>query len=237
MGPTVDEIMHQLEMLGSEQTKKVLMRHGACEPFFGVKIEELKKIQKKIKKDYQLAKDLYATGNSDAMYLAGLIADDQKMTKKDLQLWVKNAYWYMISCCTVAWVAAESRFGWELATEWIESNKEQIAAAGWSTFSSLVGFLPDEQLDLEKLEDLIQRVENTIHDQPNRVRYTMNGFIIAVGGGVAALTERAKQAGTKIGKVEVDMGGTSCKVPEVVPYLEKMEKMKKIGNKRKTTKC
>ena len=42
-------------------------------------------IQKKVKKDYQLAKDLYATGNADAMYLAGLIADEDKMTKKDLK--------------------------------------------------------------------------------------------------------------------------------------------------------
>jgi hypothetical protein len=48
-----------------------------------VKVEELKKIQKQIKKDYQLALDLYDTGVYDAMYLAGLIADDLKMSKKD----------------------------------------------------------------------------------------------------------------------------------------------------------
>lgn len=35
----------------------------------------MKPIQKKIKVDYQLAKDLYATGNADAQYLAGLIAE------------------------------------------------------------------------------------------------------------------------------------------------------------------
>ena len=46
------------------------------------KIEDLKKIQKRIKKDYRLALDLYDTGIHDAMYLAGLIADDAKMTKQ-----------------------------------------------------------------------------------------------------------------------------------------------------------
>ena len=34
--------------------------------------------QKRIKMDYQLALDLYETGNYDAMYLAGLIADDAR---------------------------------------------------------------------------------------------------------------------------------------------------------------
>jgi 3-methyladenine DNA glycosylase AlkD len=78
---TVTEIMAELQAKGSESIKKILSKHGVKEPFFGVKIEYLKPIQKKVKKDYQLAKDLFATGNADAMYLAGLIADDEKMTR------------------------------------------------------------------------------------------------------------------------------------------------------------
>jgi 3-methyladenine DNA glycosylase AlkD len=84
---TVTEIMTELQAKGSESIKKILVKHGVKEPFFGVKIEYLKPIQKKVKKDYQLAKDLFATGNADAMYLAGLIADDENMTKADLQTW------------------------------------------------------------------------------------------------------------------------------------------------------
>ena len=71
---TAAEIVAELKKLGNESYKKVLIKHGAKEPFYGVKIEDLKKIQKRIKKDYQLALDLYDTGISDAMYLAGLIA-------------------------------------------------------------------------------------------------------------------------------------------------------------------
>src|SRR5436190_4812607 len=93
---TANEVVEELKSLSSESIKKVLLKHGAKEPFFGVKVEHLKKIQKRIKKDYQLALDLYATGNSDAMYLAGLIADDAQMTKKDLQRWVEQAYWSLL---------------------------------------------------------------------------------------------------------------------------------------------
>src|ERR1700712_4979253 len=88
---TVNEVMADLEAHGNEGIKKILVKHGVKEPFFGVKVKHLKTIQKKVKKDHQLAKDLYATGNADAQYLAGLIADDAKMTKADLQTWAKEA--------------------------------------------------------------------------------------------------------------------------------------------------
>ena len=76
---TADAILAELQALGSDAYKKTLRNHCIPEPFFGVKIEELKKIQKRVKKDYQLALDLYATGIGDAMYLAGLIADDAEI--------------------------------------------------------------------------------------------------------------------------------------------------------------
>src|SRR5207245_10996287 len=88
---------------------KVVRRKCIQEPLLGVKVEELKKIQKRIKKDYQLALDLYDTGIYDAMYLAGLIADDRKMTKKDLQHWVDQATCPALCGFTVAWVAASRR--------------------------------------------------------------------------------------------------------------------------------
>jgi hypothetical protein len=122
------EIVSELKSLGNESIKKVLAKHGAKEPFFGVKVEALKKIQKRIKKDHRLALELYDTGISDAMYLAGLIADDAQMTRKDLKRWVEQAYWYMLSEYTVPWVAAGSPQGRALALEWLESRKESIAA-------------------------------------------------------------------------------------------------------------
>ena len=82
---TAKDIVAELQKLGNPQTKKTWMTHGAQEPCLGVKVEDMKKIQKRVKMDYQIALDLYDTGIADAMYLAGLIADDAKMTKKDLQ--------------------------------------------------------------------------------------------------------------------------------------------------------
>jgi len=128
---TAKQILDELKPLGSESYKRVLMNnHGVKEPCFGVKISELKKIQKRIKMDYQLALDLYDTGNFDAMYLAGLIADDARMTKKDLNRWVEKAGGGSLCGATVPWVAAGSPHGHDVALEWIESPKPPVASAG-----------------------------------------------------------------------------------------------------------
>lgn len=234
---TAEEILAQLKQLGSEGYRKILRNHGIPEPLLGVKIEEMKKIQKRVKQDYQLALDLYDSGIYDAMYLAGLIADDAKMTKKDLRNWVKKATCGALCQYTVAWVAAESPHGHELALEWIDSNSENVATAGWATFSSLVSIKDDADLDLGELKKLLARVQKTIHQQPNLVRYVMNGFVIAVGSYVAPLTDVAIQTANKIGTVEVDMGDTACKVPAATEYIKKVQQRGTIGKKRKTAKC
>src|ERR1035438_9739485 len=166
--------MTELKSRGSENIRKIFLKHGIREPLFGVKVEHLKIIQKKIKKDYHLAKDLFATGNADAMYLAGLIADDKKMTKADLQTWAAEAVSNNISGYTVPWVAAEGKYVFELALEWINDSREHVAATGWSTLSDVVALKPDNELDIEVLRALLNRVRQTIHSSPNRVRSTMN---------------------------------------------------------------
>jgi 3-methyladenine DNA glycosylase AlkD len=234
---TAAKIVEELRSLGSDAIKKVLVKHGAREPFFGVKVEHLKKIQKRIKVDHQLALDLYDTGISDAMYLAGLIADDAKMTKKDLQRWVDGAYWSLLSGSTVPWVAAGSPHGYEMALKWIDSPNEQTASAGWATLSSLVASKDDSQLDLKGIEKILERVQKTIHEQPDRARHSMNGFVIAVGSYVAPLTAKALEAAKKIGIVTVDMGETACKVPAAAEAIKKVKDKGAIGKKRKSVKC
>ncbi len=234
---TKNEILQELEEYGSEQTKSTFIKHGAKEPLFGVKVQDLKKILKKEKKNHELSLELYATGNSDAMYLAGLMADEDQITKQQLEDWVNKAYWSYLSEYTVPWITAETDYGLELGLKWILSDKETIASAGWGTLSYYAGVNNDEDLDIETYTKLLDTVAGEIHDAPNRVRYTMNGFVIAVGTYIEELTEKSKETAKKIGKISVDMNGTACKVPLANDYIDKAIKMGRIGKKRKTARC
>ncbi|GAB4142306.1 MAG: DNA alkylation repair protein [Planctomycetaceae bacterium] len=234
---TVKQVMAELKKKGNEQTRKTYARHCINCDAFGVKIADLKVIAKQMKGNQQLAYELYETGNYDAMYLAGLVADGSQMTKKLLESWAKNSPALMISEYTVPWVASESPHGRDLALKWMNSKQEKIACTGWCTYSCIVSTKQDEELDLKEIEGLLKRVVEDIDNAKNYVRYCMNGFVIAVGGYVKPLLKQAKAAAKKIGVVDVDMGDTACKVPLATAYIEKIEKMNRVGKKRKTAKC
>jgi len=229
-------VLKELKALGNPGYRKILLNHGAQSDCFGVKIPELKKILKRTGRDHALALELYRSGNYDAMYLAGLMVDDHRMTRRDLQEWVTNAS-APLATSTVAWVAAESGRGWEVAQEWIDSKQELVAAAGWSTLASLVSITPDSGLDLPGLGRLLKRVQAGIHGAPNEVRRRMNGFVIAAGSWVGPLTEAALLAGKKMGPVMVDVGNTACEVPAVDDAIGKVAARGSIGRKRPTAKC
>lgn len=233
---TAPSILTELRELGLESYRKVIRKHGAPESCLGVKISELKKIQNRVGTDHALALSLYGTGIYDAMYLAGLLADDTLMTGKDLQRWVEAASRPLIGS-TVAWVTAGSPHGWETALTWLESDQEFVAAAGWAAPGSRVSVRPDAELDLKALKRLLHRVQKEIHQAPNLVRQQMNGFVIAVGCFVAPLTAEAIQVGTQIGPVTVDVGDTDCRVPFAPDAIRKVEARGSIGRKRKSAKC
>ena len=215
-----------------------MLVHGAQEPIHGVAISELKKIQKRAGgTNHALALELWDSGVYDAMYLAGLLADDKQMKPKDLERWLKTAKSPLLCEYSVPWVAGGSEHGWDVGNKWIDSKDERTAAAGWNTLAGVVAITPDEDLDLPALKKLLARVEKQIHSAPNRARYTMNGFVIAVGSYVKALTAEAIATGKRIGVVEVDMGGTACKVPSAVEYIGKVKAKGKVGTKRKELKC
>ena len=235
---TVDEVMAALEEKGNPQRIKVFANHGApTDKMFGVSVADMKVIAKAVKGQQALALELYETGHSDAMYLAGMVAKGSQMSQDLLDAWANGATWSMISEYTVPRVATESPHARELALRWIESDKESVASCGWNTYAGHVTVTTDDRLDMSEIEGLLTRVEKEIDSAPNRVRYTMNGFVIAVGSYVAPLLKQAKATAHRLGKVHVELGGTSCKVPLATETIEKMETSGRLGKKRRTIKC
>lgn len=229
---TLQEVMSELEACGNQDAKETSLNQGAHEPLFGVRIADLKNIAQKTGKDHDLALELFETGNADAMYLAGLIASEKKVTVEELNAWARKADWYMISEYAVGGLAADSPHGLTVARKWVKYKSERVASAGWATFANIVSVWPDDKLDMRELRRLLEQAGQDIKQAPNRVRYTMNQFVISTGCYVEELTDRALKVARRIGKVEVDMGGTACKVPSAPEEIEKVVQAGRVGRKR-----
>ncbi|MCL2397074.1 MAG: DNA alkylation repair protein [Defluviitaleaceae bacterium] len=127
---TAQEVMRELEGLASERTKKQYMGRGAKEPLFGVATGAMKPLFKRIGINHVLAEELYATGNYDVMYFAGMIADPDTMTPADFDRWMKAAYFPMLSDYVVAVTLSEASCAMDVADSWLEHGEELYRSAG-----------------------------------------------------------------------------------------------------------
>lgn len=233
----IQTILQELKLLGTERTKKTYIRNGAHEPLFGVATGAMKPIAKKLKKNQDIAEGLYATGNYDAMYLAGMIADPSAMSEADFDRWMETAYFYMISDYIVAVTLAETDIAQAVSDKWIASGKELFMSAGYSCYCWLLGNRKDEEFDQEKLNKMLEIVEKTIHNSPNRAKYAMNNFVTTVGISYMPLHERAVAVANAIGKVEVSSVKTKCTVPLASEAIQKAVDKGQLGFKRKNVRC
>ena len=96
---------------------------------------------------------------------------------------------------------------------------------------------PNQDHEINYYISLVSRIGSEIHSQANRVGYAMNGYVISAGGSIPELTKFCKETSDKIGKVEVFMGDTACKIPVIKPSIEKMEGKNRISKKKEKAKC
>jgi len=229
--------MEELEALGKERLKKMYMSNGAREPLFGVATGEMKPLFRKIKLNQPLAEELYATGNYDAMYFAGIIADPKAMTEEDFDRWIDSAYFYMVSDYVVAVTLAETDIAQQVADKWIASGEELKMSAGWSCYCWLLGNRPDGEFSESKLAGLLELAKHTIHESPERAKYAMNNFIYTVGVSYKPLHGKAVEIAREVGPVEVKKDGKKSSFLNASANIQKAVDKDQIGFKRKHVRC
>ena len=233
----LETVMQELEALGKDRLKKMYMANGAREPLFGVATGEMKPILKKTKLNQNLAEQLYATGNYDAMYFAGIIAEPNAMTEADYDRWMDSAYFYMLSDFVVAVTLSEADIAQEVADKWIASGEDLRMSAGWSCYCWLLGSRPDREFSESNLAKMLEQVEHTIRDAPERTKYSMNNFLYTVATSYLPLHDKAVATAKAVCPVEVKGDKGKSKLLNAVENIQKMADRGKLGFKRKHVRC
>lgn len=230
-------VVQELEALGKERSKKIYMSNGAKEPVFGVTTGAMKPIAKKVKINQALAEELYATGNYDAMYFAGIIADPKAMTEADYDRWIEQAYFYMISDFVVAVTLAESDIAQHVSDKWIASGEELKMSAGWSCYCWLLGSRKDEEFSKEKLLGMLEQVKADIYNAPPRTKAAMNNFVMTVGVSYKPLHHEALEIAKAIRPVEMQRKGKKPGILHAYEDIKKQVEKDRIGFIRKYVRC
>ncbi len=217
----LDEVMSTLKKAGKPNTAKIYQRHGSGPNVYGVSFADLGKLTKKIKKDHGLALELWSTGVGEAQTLALMIADPAQLKDDLADAWVADStnrgLRHYLAC-----LVARSPIATKKMKEWMKAKDEARRSTGYAILAFLMRDTPAMLADGD-LEKHLATIEKEIHGSPNWARYSMLMGLISIGLR-PSLQKKAIQAARRIGKVDVDMGETSCKIPDAEEYILKASK-------------
>jgi 3-methyladenine DNA glycosylase AlkD len=215
---TAAEVLDQLRERGKESFRKTYRRHGAGEQVFGVSTADLKSLQKALKKDAALARELWASGWYEARILTTMIADPAQLDEPTLDLWSRDLESYPV-IDAFGGLVARTPFGRAKAEQWMAADDESIESAGWRVLANLA--LHDTSLPDSYFSSRLEAIRRSIAGAKNRVRHEMNSALIAIGVRNDALEAKAIETARAIGKVIVNHGDTACETPDAASYIAK----------------
>lgn len=207
--------MRDFKSLGTAQTVKTYKRHGSGDNVFGVSFADIRRLQKKIKVNHRLARELWQSGNTDARALALLIADPSELSEEEASAWLKDSNYFLLDL--LADPFSRAAFSQSLAERWMSSEDEFEKSCGYSIISCMLK--NNISVSEESLSNYLDEIKHTIHASPNRARHSMNSTIMAIGIYTENLREKALACADAIGKVEVDHGDTSCTTKDARQYI------------------
>jgi len=214
----IEQVMQELEALGTEQNRNVYEKHGVSGAMYGVSFGNLRPLAKKHSNNHELAIALWEPANHDARILATLIADPAKADNDLVDSWANDIDNYILADELARYISISNlaRPKMEL---WIQSENEWLGRLGWKLAALLA--MSGAGVQDTTFAKYLYIIEKEIHQQPNRKREAMNDALIAIGIRNENLRSLALDVAARVGAVDVDHGDTNCKTPKALPYINK----------------
>ena len=173
-GTTVGEVMADLAALENPKIRAVNVNHGDDH---GVNLTQLRAVAKRLKTQQELARELWATGDTAARLLALLICRPKAFDRDDLDRMLRESGTPKVQDWLVNYVVKKNTHVEELRLLWFADTDPVVASAGWALTTERVAKSP-EGLDLPGLLDSI---EAEMKDAPERLQWAMNHCLAQIG--------------------------------------------------------
>jgi 3-methyladenine DNA glycosylase AlkD len=214
-GTTVAELMAELAELEDPRAREVNERHGDDH---GVNLSKLRAIAKRLKTQQDLARDLWATGDTAARLLALLVCRPKAFGRDELDAMLRGSRAAKVQDWLVNYVVKKGPHAEDLRVAWLADPDPGVAAAGWALTSERVAKAP-EGLDLPGLLDVI---EAEMKDAPDRLQWAMNTCLAQIGIEHAGHRARALEIGERLEVLKDYPTSPGCTSPFAPAWINEM---------------
>jgi 3-methyladenine DNA glycosylase AlkD len=194
---TRDEALSRLKRSGSRRGVQDLTRYGIVAPrAFGVPINKLLALKKRIGTDRALAASLWNSGWYEARLLAAMVDDPKQVTRRQMDAWAR-AFDSWGLCDTVCWHLFDyTPFAFEKARQWSRSPREFVKRAAFALMAGQAGH--NETATDAQLLALLPLIEKGARDERNFVKKGVSWALRRIGGRSRVLHEASLGLGRKL---------------------------------------
>ncbi|MFC9162733.1 DNA alkylation repair protein [Streptomyces fungicidicus] len=207
--------MAELAVLDDPRIRAVNEKHGDDH---GVNLGKLRALAKRLKTQQELARGLWATGDSAARLLALLVCRPKAFGRDELDVMLREARTPKVHDWLVNYVVKKSPHAEELRVAWSADPDPVVASAGWALTTERVAKKP-AGLDLGGLLDVI---EAEMKDAPDRLQWAMNHCLAQIGIEHAGHRARALAVGERLEVLKDYPTPPGCTSPYAPVWINEM---------------
>ncbi len=212
---SVADVMAELATLDDPKVRAINAAHGDDH---GVNLTALRGLAKRLTKQQGLAVELWQTGDTAARLVAILICQPKIFSSDELDTMLRQARVPKVQDWLVNYVVKKSPHAQDLRTVWFADKHPVVASAGWALTSDCVVKSP-EVLDLSGLLD---RIESSMQDAPDRLQWAMNHTLAQIGINHARYRARALDIGERLGVLKDYPTPPNCTSPYAPLWINEM---------------
>ncbi|WP_427846183.1 DNA alkylation repair protein [Brevibacterium sediminis] len=212
---TSTEVLATLASLEDEKIRAVNARHGDDH---AVNLTKLRAVAKDLKKNDELASELWDSGDTAARLVAILIMRPKAWSEAQLDEMLRDSRVPKVHGWLVSYIVKKSPHAEALRRSWMDDPDPVVASAGWALTSERVNRNP-EGLDLPGLLDVI---EAEMSDAPERLQWAMNETLSYIGIENPDLRKRAIDIGERLGVLRDYPTSPGCTSPFAPTWITEM---------------
>jgi 3-methyladenine DNA glycosylase AlkD len=179
----MDNVLNILEKLKSKSRKDQIQdmaKYGIkTDNRLGVSIPDIRKIAKEFGKNHEIALELWKTGIADARITAALIDEVEKVTPKQMDLWVKDFDSWDVCDQVCMNLFDKTSYAWNKVIEWSNRDEEFIKRAAFALLACLAWH--NKNASNEKFIEFFPIIKNNINDERNYVKKAISWSIRHIG--------------------------------------------------------
>ena len=198
---TVAEVLDKLNEKAESDQLQGMSRFGIVgDQRMGVSVPDMRKIAKGVGKDHQLALELWDTGIPEAMIVAGMVAEPDKLTEAQMEDWVVDINSWDICDQVCMHLFEKTPLAEKKIYEWSRREEEFVKRTAYALIACLAWH--DKAAGDEDFIKYFPVIKQGSTDDRNYVKKAVNWALRNIGKRNLALNRAAVEIAREIGDLD-----------------------------------